>query len=203
MSQKETGFHKIFSYPLIYSLTQKIMSGISVRSNLVKEIKYNSKVLEIGCGTAKIIDSLPPVYYYGYDISKKYINYAKNKYTLKNYFFFCKEFKSKEIKKIPKFDFVLLFGLIHHLSDQDIHKIFRNIKKVLKKNGRVITCDPVFINKQNFIAKFLIKNDVGNHVRNKDAYLKILRKYFKKIKYDIKNQTFIPYTWFSTQCTKY
>ena len=202
MSQKETGFHKIFSYPLIYSLTQKIMSGISVRSNLVKEIKYNSKVLEIGCGTAKIIDSLPSVHYYGYDISKKYINYAKKKYTLQNYFFFCRKFSNKEIKKIPKFDFILLFGLIHHLNDKDLHKIFPVIKKVLKKNGKLITCDPVFIKNQNFVAQFLIKNDVGDNVRNTNTYLKLLKKYFKNIEYKIKKQIFIPYTWFSTECTK-
>ena len=99
MSQKETGLHKIFSYPLIYSLTQKIMSGISVRSNLVKEIKYNSKVLEIGCGTAKIIDSLPPVHYYGYDISKKYINYAKKKIYFKKLLFFLQKIFKQRNKK--------------------------------------------------------------------------------------------------------
>jgi SAM-dependent methyltransferase len=202
MSQKETGLHKIFSYPLIYSLTQKVMSGISVRSNLVKEIKYNSKVLEVGCGTAKIIESLPPVHYYGYDISNKYINYAKKKYTLKNYFFFCKKFSNKEINKIPKFDFILLFGLIHHLNDKDLHKLLPVIKKVLKKNGKLITCDPVFIKNQNFIAQFLIKNDVGDNVRNTNTYLKLLKKHFKNIEYKIKKQVFIPYTWFSTECTK-
>ena len=37
-------------------------------------------ILDIGCGTGKILESLPAVDYYGYDISKKYINYAKKKY---------------------------------------------------------------------------------------------------------------------------
>lgn len=202
MSQKETGIHKIFSYPLIYSITQKIMSGVSTRANLVKEIKANSKVLEVGCGTGKIIESLPRVYYYGYDISEKYISYAKREYPLKNYFFFCKEFSNKEIQKLPKFDFILLFGLIHHLSNDKLHQLLPVIKKVMKKNGKVITCDPIYVKNQNYISKFLIKNDVGENVRNKNAYLKLLKKYFKKIKYNIKKQVLIPYTWFSTECCK-
>ena len=84
MSQNTSGVHKIFSYPLFYSLTQKIMSGVSTRDALVRNvINKNSKILDIGCGTAKIIESLPVVDYYGYDISKKYISYAK-KNTIQN-----------------------------------------------------------------------------------------------------------------------
>ena len=203
MSQKTSGIHKIFSYPFFYSLTQKIMSGVSTRSFLVKDIiNKDDKVLDIGCGTAKIIESLPPVYYYGYDISKKYINYAKKKYISNRNKFFCKKFNTTELNKLPKFDFVLLFGIIHHLDDYELYDLFCIIKKALKKNGKVITCDPVFINNQNFIAKFLIEKDVGENVRYKDCYLKLLKKYFKNIKFKVKIQNFIPYTWFYTQCQK-
>ena len=203
MSQKTSGIHKIFSYPFFYSLTQKIMSGVSTRSFLVKDIiSKNDKVLDIGCGTAKIIESLPSVDYYGYDISKKYIDYAKKRYNSKRNRFFCKKFNTTEINKLPKFDFVLLFGIIHHLDDLEIHDLFFIIKKVLKKSGKLITCDPVFINNQNFIANFLIKKDVGENVRYKGCYLKLLRKYFNNIKFKIKIQKFIPYTWFSTYCQK-
>ena len=62
--------------------------------------------------------------------------------------------------------------------------------------------DPTFIKNQNIIAKFLIKKDVGKNVRYKDDYLKLLRRHFKKIKCRTQKQTFIPYTWFDTQCQK-
>lgn len=203
MSEKTTGIYKIFSYSLLYNLTQKIMSGESTRIALVKNvIPKHSKVLDIGCGTAKIIESLPQVDYYGYDISKKHIDYAKKKYSSKKNNFYCKEFNAGEISKLPKFDFVLLFGIIHHVGDDQLRKIFFVLKKTLKKSGKILTLDPVYIKKQNFIAKFLNKTDVGNHVRFKNEYLKILRKDFKKIKSKIKKQTFVPYTWFSTQCQK-
>lgn len=200
MSQKTIGIHKIFSYPFVYSLTQKIMSGESKRSSLVSKIMKNSNVLDIGCGTAKILDDLPKVNYYGYDISKKYINYAKKKYKKKTNNFFCKKFSISEIKKLPKFDFVLLFGVMHHLSDVQLEKILSLIKKVLKKKGKLLTCDPIYEKKQNFIARYLIEKDVGQEVRFKNGYLKILNKKFKKINYKIDHQKLIPYTWFSTSC---
>ena len=78
MSQKTHGIHKFFSFPLVYSLTQKIMSAEKKREKIVKNIvKKNSTVLDIGCGTGKIIEALPHINYYGFDISKIYINYAK------------------------------------------------------------------------------------------------------------------------------
>ena len=91
---------------------------------------------------------------------------------------------------------------MHHLENQEINKIFLTLKKVLKKKGKLITCDPVFIEKQNFIANYLIKNDSGNNVRNKNGYLKLINMHFKKVKFKIKNQKFIPYTWFYTSCEK-
>ena len=35
MSQKTLGFYKFFSYPIFYSLTQKIMSGESKREKII------------------------------------------------------------------------------------------------------------------------------------------------------------------------
>lgn len=201
MSQNTSGFYKLFSYPILYSLTQKIMSGESKRASLVKNIvTKNSKVLDIGCGTAKIIESLPQINYYGYDISKKYISYAKKKYNSKKHNFYCKKFNIVESKKLPKFDFILLFGIMHHLDNNELRRTLFLLKKVLKTNGILITCDPIFTKNQNILANFLIKNDVGKHIRYKKDYLKLLNKNFRNIKAKIHNQAFIPYTWFSTQC---
>jgi len=203
MSQKNSGIYNIFSHPLFYSLTQKIMSGQTQRSKIVRNIiKENSNVLDIGCGTAKIIESIPPVNYFGYDINKAYLNHAKKKYYSSKIKFFCKKFTQSEIRKLPKFDYVLLFGIIHHLNDHEVSKLFFLLKKVLKKKGKLLTCDPVFIKKQNILAKFLLNNDVGDNIRNRNDYLKLFNKYFKRIKSKLNVQKLIPYAWFSSECQK-
>jgi len=89
---------------------------------------------------------------------------------------------------------------MHHLDDSELLKTLFLLKKVLKTKGTLITCDPIFIKKQNIFANFLIKSDVGKNVRLKKDYLKLLNKNFQKVKAKIHNQSFIPYTWFSTQC---
>jgi 2-polyprenyl-3-methyl-5-hydroxy-6-metoxy-1,4-benzoquinol methylase len=204
MSQKTTGIYKILSFFLFYRLTQKIMSGVSFRSNFVKNFikNKNNYILDIGCGTADILESIPNNYYYGFDISQNYINYAKNKFYKNNYHFFNEKFNQNSIKKLPKFDFVILFGILHHLSNIEINSLCFNVKKVLKKSGVILIVDPVLIKKQNFISKLLIKLDRGKNIKNFNEYNKTLKKHFKKITYKITHQKFIPYTWYSAACKK-
>ena len=197
MSQKTNKLYSLFSNTFVYLLSQKIMSGTSFRGGVVSKYitKSNVNVLDIGCGPAEILDSLPDVKYFGYDISRIYINFAKKKYKKKGNFF-CRKFTSKELKRLPKFDHVLLLGILHHLEDVEIKKLTSLVKKVLKKNGNIISVDPILDAKQNPIAKFIIKKDRGDNVRNKKEYLKNMKKNFKKIKSKIFHQKFIPYTWF-------
>ena len=202
MSQKNKGIYSLLSHTFFYSLVQRVMSGTSFREKIVKKYitKHNVKVLDIGCGPAKILDILPKIHYYGFDINPIYINSAKIKYENKGKFF-CKKFTSKNIKHLPKFDHILLLGVLHHLNDKEVNKLMTNIKRVLKKKGNMITVDNIFVNKQNFIAKFLIQMDKGENVRSREGYLNILKNHFKKINSKIYHQKFIPYTWFATNCT--
>ena len=202
MSQKNKGIYSLLSNTFFYSLVQKVMSGTSFRKKIVKKYitKHNVKVLDIGCGPAEILDTLPKIKYYGFDINPIYINSAKKKYENKGKFF-CKKFTNKNTKYLPKFDHVLLLGILHHLSDKEINTLMPNIKKVLKRKGNIITLDNIFIHKQNFIAKFLIQMDKGENVRSRKGYLNILKNHFKRINSKIYHQKFIPYTWFVANCT--
>ena len=43
--------------------------------------------------------------------------------------FLCRNFGQKEIKRLPKFDYILLIGILHHLTNDQILNLLRNIKK--------------------------------------------------------------------------
>jgi len=195
--EKNKLFYKLLNYPLIYSLSQKIMSATSFRKNIIKNIikKKNPYILDIGCGPGEILETLSDVNYFGFDVNKNHINFAREKYRNKG-IFKCSKFSSKKINKKIKFDYVLLLGLLHHLNDKQSYFLLSEIKKVLKKNGMLITLDNIYIKNQNIIAKKLIDLDKGENVRTKKQYLKILDKDFKKIQCKIYVQKFIPYTWF-------
>ena len=204
MSQRKNQIYNLINNPLIYKIIQSVMSGTSFRNSIIKKniTKSNLKILDIGCGPAQIIEHLPQCDYYGYDIDQRSIQYAKKKYYQKNFHFYCKKFNKTELKKLPKFDFIIFFGILHHLSNKEVYEILKLCKKIMKKNSKLLTEDPIFLENQNLIAKFLIKKDRGLNVRKKPEYLALLKNHFKKIKNKVTHQYFIPYTWITTICSK-
>jgi SAM-dependent methyltransferase len=204
MSQRISKLYNLINHPIVYKIVQKIMSGTSFRKKvIVKNIfKEKVKILDIGCGPAEILDYVPNAEYYGFDIDKRSINFARKKYQNDNHHFFCKRFVKKDLKNIPKVDYVILFGIIHHLTDLEVKKILYLCKLAMKKNAKLLAVDPIYINKQNIIAKFIVSKDRGMNVRTKNQYLKLARTNFKSIKSVITRQQFIPYTWFSMKCKK-
>ena len=204
MSQRKNQIYNFINNPLIYKIIQGVMSGTSLRNSIIKKNikKSNLKILDIGCGPAQILEHIPQCDYYGYDIDNRSIQYAKKKYHQKNYHFYCKKFNKSELKKLPKFDFIIFFGILHHLSNKEVYEILKLCKKIMKKNSKLLTEDPILLENQNIIAKFLIKKDRGLNVRKKKEYINLLKKHFKKIKNKVTHQYFIPYTWFTTVCSK-
>ena len=204
MTQRKNQIYNFINNPLIYKIIQYVMSGTSFRNSIIKKNirKSNLKILDIGCGPAQILEHIPKCDYYGYDIDQRSIQYAKKKYRQKNYHFYCKKFNKTEIKKLPKFDFVIFFGILHHLSNKEADKMLTLCKRTMKKNSKLLTEDPILLEKQNIIAKFLIEKDRGINVRQKKEYINLLKKHFKKIKNKVTHQFFIPYTWFTTICSK-
>ena len=114
--------------------------------------------------------------------------------------FVCRNFTKNEIKKLPKFDYTLLIGILHHLTNKQIINLLKLIKIVLKKDGKIITLDPIYKDKQNFFAKFIISNDRGKNIKTKKKYLELVGDLFKYKKCKTYNQSFIPYTWFTMTC---
>jgi len=204
MSQKTSKLYNLINNPIVYMIFQKIMSGTSFRKNIIiKNIKNKKvKVLDIGCGPAEILNYIPNSIYYGFDIDRRSINYAKNRYTNKNHHFYCKYFVKQDLTKLPKFDHVILFGILHHLDNEKAKNILHLCKKAMKIGATLLTEDPIFVKNQNFIAKFLISRDRGMNVRTEGNYINLIKINFKKIKSKISHQFFIPYTWHSMICKK-
>ena len=204
MAERTSILYNFINNPIIYQVIQKLMSGNSFRKKILKEnVKdKNLKILDIGCGSAEILNYIPVNEYYGYDIDPNSIQVAKKNHPYENCHFFNKKFEKKDILKLPNFDLILLFGILHHLNDTQVKKILYLCKKKMKKDAKLIILDPVFTPNQNIFAKFLIKRDRGLNVRKENEYLSLFKKNFKNVKSKITNQFFVPYTWFSTICKK-
>jgi len=205
MGQITTGFRAILSHPYIYSVFQYLMGAHKGRTRFISDFVRplpGSAVLDVGCGTADILDYLPPcVNYWGFDINRAYIDQAKARFGMRGKFL-CKELNATDLDNLIKFDIVLAIGLLHHLDDTTAGKTLALAHQALKLGGRLITIDPCIEPKKNSIAYFLVKYDRGQHARTSEGYSALVSSIFLQVRVEVIHRSWIPYTHCIMECTR-
>jgi 2-polyprenyl-3-methyl-5-hydroxy-6-metoxy-1,4-benzoquinol methylase len=199
----------ILSFPSIYNLCQNVISkkNSDVYRSYIN-ILEKCKVLDIGCGTAKILDKIPEsVEYHGFDISENYIKSAIIRYKNRaRTFFKVSPINSKALdaNQTGTFDFALSTGVLHHISNSEALDLLNLARNALKSNGLLVTQDPCYVSHQNFIAKFLASMDRGHYVRTVDEYKSLAEDVFPgKVEIILRNDLLrVPYNHIIMRMTK-
>ena len=137
----------------------------------------DKKTLDFGCGIGQFSALFDSQGYYGVDTDIKYIN-------------FCRKNQNGNfslIKTSPPYNFnngyfdqMLLSAVIHHIDDKKLIEISRELKRILKQNGKLMVIDHFTKeNQRRPLCRFLIRLDRGRYFRNPEEALKLFSKYFK------------------------
>lgn len=205
MAQITTGIRRILSHPFVYSALQTMVGANKARARYVKDYIRpfeQAKMLDIGCGTADILNFLPAsVDYFGFDLNASYIEHAKTKFGSRGKFV-CNDVNN-QLQDLPQFDIILTTGLLHHLNDHEVNKLFTMAASVLKESGRLITFDCCYLKNQSRFAKFMISKDRGQNVRFPEEYEALTKQTFNTVKLAIRHDLLtIPYTHVIMECSK-
>lgn len=209
MAQITDGIRAVLSFPPVYNALQNIMGAKKVRGELVSEFirpTPRCRVLDLGCGTADILQHLPAdVEYYGYDMSARYIAAARARYGERGNFQ-CALLDEAGVAALPKFDCVLALGVLHHLEDEQARDLFSLACNALREGGRLITIDPCLAEEQSAIARWLILKDRGQNVRDSQGYTALLGgekdRQFAHVEGALRHRKWIPYTHWIMECSR-
>ena len=162
------------------------------------------KLLDIGCGPADILDYLPSIDYYGFDISPAYIESARRRYGDRGRFFCERVAEAKAFREhAGTFDIALATGVLHHLGDDEARSLFEVAARALKPGGRLVTLDGCFVEGQSRIGRYLLAHDRGRFVRVESEYVRLARGVFGAVGATVRDDLLrIPYTHIVLECRK-
>lgn len=177
----------ILSNPILFNNIRLIIAGDQartkqfVRTNL---IKYKVKtVIDVGCGTGDFAEAIPNnVSYLGLDINKKYITFAKQRYSNLNRGFIVKNVLDESFYKSRKFDAVLLISMLHHLSDQELEALLPIVKRITRK---VVIVADIIPEPPGILKKLMVRLDRGRFMRSEKEKVSLLGKHLKVVKTEI------------------
>lgn len=205
MAQTEQGLRSALSLPSVYNAFQRALGADKARRIIVAEhvrASSGNVVVDVGCGTAEILSHLPPVDYYGFDLSERYIDAARARYGNRGRFH-CSDVTEIPEGDLPRCDVAIAVGLLHHLDDDGARNLIGHLHSRLVENGRLITVDPAYWPGQSRVAHFLVSSDRGQNVRAGVEYHALATPFFERVsvirREDLLN---IPYSHAILECTK-
>ena len=152
-----------------------------------------ARLLDLGCGTGRILQFLPPLEYWGLDDNPHYIEYAKKK-RRSDAKFVCADLRDTWPVQ-GSFDLVMATGLLHHLPDAEVVEVLKRTRSLLSGQGRLVTFDGCFEDSQPMIARWLLSHDRGKNVRFKEGFEVLARSVFNRVTLHVERDLLrLPYT---------
>lgn len=171
-SERTTGLRSVLSSAAIYDLLQRGLGAARIRRVLVQDFlrpREGQRVLDIGCGTAEILEFMPPVEYVGFDPNPGYVEKARQRAGA-GAKLVCDRVSEVSLAEHAPFDLVIALFVLHHLDETEARQLFATAVHHLAPGGLLLTADPCFVPGQNPFARFLISRDRGAFVRNEAGY---------------------------------
>lgn len=178
-AEKTTGWRSVFSLAPAYRIAQQAIGADKFRRVLVDETlqpKPDDRILDIGCGTADILEHLPPVDYIGFDPSQRYIDAARARFGDRG------TFTTSAAETFPPTGadrtVAMAIGVLHHMDDDAVADLFELASKSLVPGGRLVTIDPALVDGQHRVARLLVSRDRGQHVRTPEQLQELVNVSF-------------------------
>lgn len=134
------------------------------------------KVLDIACGPGAFSDLFPENAYTGVDLNPKYIRFAQENYPGQ---FSVQDARSLDFPE-ESFDDALVYGLLHHLDDDDVNAVLQGVKRILKPGGRALFIEDIPTESRlNLMGHLLHWAENGHYIRPAEDYRALLEPYFR------------------------
>ena len=198
MAEVTKGIRSILSLPRVYDAFMTVLGSDRSRRILIDEYmrpRPGNRILDIGCGTGAILNFLPQgIDYLGVDLNPEYVASATRQHGGRA------RFRAADVNQLAsetaeRFDIITGWGLLHHLEDEEVSRLAKTVRNLLKAKGRFVTLDNCYAEGQSVVARKLIQWDRGRNVRTAPQYEALIAEVFDQVRCVIRHDLLrVPYT---------
>ena len=156
----------LLSVPLIWDLVQDVLGAKKFKREIyLSKLHPPCKLLDFGCANGHIADMFSEFDYYGLDIDPVAIGAAKRRFHDRpNMHFIAADLCTRPFPA-DEFDEVLFATTIHHLDDQQMQCVLRELHYCMKPEGVIHVFDLVRQEKDGWSQKLMRRLDQGKFTR--------------------------------------
>jgi ubiquinone/menaquinone biosynthesis C-methylase UbiE len=165
---------RVSDNPTLFIFFRRILENDfkAIRALIRRELRLQQglRSLDLGCGPGAFADLFAGDPYVGADLNARYIAHAQKHRPGR---FVCGDARSLDLPP-ASFDQVLIFGLLHHLSDEDTRAVLAEVKRLLVPGGRALVIEDIpAISKLNLIGHLIHHVENGEHIRPQHDYRRL------------------------------
>jgi ubiquinone/menaquinone biosynthesis C-methylase UbiE len=132
------------------------------------------RTLDLGCGPGAFADVFDGDDFVGADLNERYVEHARRH---RKGTFIVSDARQVDLPD-DRFDQVLIFGMLHHLSDEDVRAVLGEVTRLLVPGGKALLIEDIpAMSKLNLIGHLIHNVEQGEHIRSVEEYQPLYREF--------------------------
>lgn len=169
-----TTVQRISDHPVLFIVLRSILENDfkAIRAVIRRHLRVRQglRTLDLGCGPGAFADMFAGDDYVGVDFNARYIDHARK---TRQGAFIVGDARKVELPD-ARFDQILVFGLLHHLSDEDVRAVLSECRRLLVPGGRVLVIEDIpAISRLNLIGHLIHRVENGEYIRPVAEYQRL------------------------------
>ena len=165
---------RVSDHPVLFIFCRSLLENDfkAIRAVIRRDLRVGQglRTLDLGCGPGAFADLFDGDDYVGADLNTRYIDHARRH---RRGTFLVSDARKVDLPD-DRFDQVLIFGLLHHLSDPDARAVLAEAGRLLVPGGRILAIEDIpAMSKLNLIGHLIHNIENGEYIRPPDEYRKL------------------------------
>ena len=171
MSLLHSIVERISENPVLFIFCRSLLENDfkAIREVISRHLRLEEGVrsLDLDCGPGAFADMFVGDDYVGADLNRGYIEWARKH---RPGTFVVADARQVDLPD-DRFDQVLIFGLLHHLPDEDVKSVLSETRRVLAPGGTALVIEDIpSISRLNLIGRLIHSIENGDYIRPPARY---------------------------------